>query len=111
VTNFPYTLPQDELIKIFARSCNKHIAQILQIQKHKIFKEALSQAKLIEKVKTQSCDIKLHKKNNNNDQKHNDSGNNNQVYQNPYNNQVSYNVNQIQPIMATQPPSQPRVRE
>jgi len=57
--DMPYTLPKEELIKIFRNSCNKKISSILKIQKHKSFKEAFSQEKLIKEVKIQSGDIKL----------------------------------------------------
>lgn len=47
VIDLTHALPQEELIKMFGKICNKHISSILQMQKHKMFKEALSQEKLI----------------------------------------------------------------
>lgn len=72
--DMPYTLPQDEFVKLFSRSCNKPISSILWIQKYCTFEDALAQAKLIEEAKVRDGYIKLWKKEPNN--------NNNERYQN-----------------------------
>lgn len=64
--DMPYTFPQEELVKLFSRCCNKHISSILIIQQHQTFKEALAQSKFIEEAKIQDGEIKLRKKGNNN---------------------------------------------
>lgn len=51
MTNIPYSLPQEELVKLFSRSCNMHIYFILQIQIHSTLKDALAQVEVIEEVK------------------------------------------------------------
>lgn len=37
VIEMPYYLPQEEFVKLFSRSCNKHIYSILQIQRNLTF--------------------------------------------------------------------------
>ena len=87
----PYTLPQDELVKLFSRSCNKAISSILRIQQHRTLEDALAQAKLIEEAKVQDGEIKLRKKESNQKYKgHNNQGNDSSgLYQKPQTNQVS----------------------
>lgn len=73
IIDFLYALPQEELIRIFCKSYNKSISSNLQIQQHKYFEDVLSQAKLIKEVKIQSGDIKLRKKNQDQNQKRNEN--------------------------------------
>jgi len=54
----PYTLPQEELVKMFSEGFLRSIASTLLIQKHKTFEEAISQAIVIEKVKIQYGELK-----------------------------------------------------
>lgn len=54
----PYTLPQEELVKLFNQSCLRPIASMLLMQQHKIFEDAISQAVVIEWVKIQDGEIK-----------------------------------------------------
>ena len=92
MTDMPYTLPQDELVKLFSRSCNKPISAVLRIQQHRTFEDALAQAKLIEEAKVQDGEIKLKKKEPHNNQKYrnnNQSNNASISYQKPQNNQVT----------------------
>lgn len=103
----PYTLPWDELVKLFSRSCNKPISQILRIQQHHTFEDALSQAKLIEVAKVQYGDIKMKKKDNNNQKYRNNGGNPSTSYQKPQNSQVSHDVHQTQPVVQLAPPRPP----
>jgi len=44
--SMPYTLPQEELVKLFSHICLRSIASTLLIQQHKTFEEAISQALL-----------------------------------------------------------------
>ena len=62
LTGMPYTLPQEELVKIFNQSCLRPIASTLLIQQHKMFEEAISQAMVIEKFKIQDEELKVKKK-------------------------------------------------
>lgn len=48
LTSIPYTLPQEELVKLFNQSCLRPIASTLLIQQHKPFKEAIPQVVIIE---------------------------------------------------------------
>jgi len=54
----PYTLPQEELVKLFSQSCLRPITSMLLMQQHKTFEEAISQAVVIERVKIQDGEIK-----------------------------------------------------
>ena len=54
----PYTLPQEELVKLFSQSCLRPIASMLLMKQHKILKDAISQAVVIEWVKIQEGKIK-----------------------------------------------------
>jgi len=58
----PYTLPQEELVKMFSQICLRPIASTLLIQQHKTFEEVISQEVIIEKFKIQYGDIKGKKK-------------------------------------------------
>ena len=62
LTSMPYTIPQEELVKLFSQSCLRPIASILQIQQHRTFEEAIAQAVIIERVKIQDGELKLKKK-------------------------------------------------
>ena len=54
----PYTLPQEELVKLFSQSCLRPIASMLLMQYHKTFKDAKSQEVVIKWVKIQDGEIK-----------------------------------------------------
>jgi len=54
----PYTLPQEELVKIFSQSFLRPITSTLLIQQHKNFEESTSQGIIIKKVKIQDGEIK-----------------------------------------------------
>lgn len=58
LTSMPYTLPKEELVKLFSQSYLRPIASMLIIQKHKIFEDAISQAVVIERFKIQDKKIK-----------------------------------------------------
>lgn len=58
----PYTLPQEELVKLLSQNCLKPIARTLQIQQHKTFEEVISQEVVIERVKIQNGEIKIKNK-------------------------------------------------
>lgn len=94
VTDMPYTLPQDELVKFFSISYNKHISSIPRIQQHCTFEEDLSHANKIEEVKVQDDEIKLRKKENNNTKYHKNGNNPITSHQKPQSNQVSHYVPQ-----------------
>jgi len=55
----PYTLPQEELVKLFSQSCLRPISSILQIQQHRTFEEAITQAVVIKKVKMEDGEINI----------------------------------------------------
>lgn len=57
-----YALPQEELVKLFSQSYLRHIASSLLIQQYKTFKESISQAVIVEKVKIQYGEIKSKKR-------------------------------------------------
>ena len=40
--DIPYTLPQEELVKLFSMSCNKHISLLIEIQINLTFEDALA---------------------------------------------------------------------
>lgn len=61
------------MVKLFSRSCNKHISSILQTQRYSTFEDVIAQAKVIEEVKIQEGEIKLRNKYNN-PNKHNNGG-------------------------------------
>lgn len=58
MTSIPYTLLQEELVKLFGQSCLRLIASMLLMQQHKTFQDAISQAVVIERVKIQDGEIK-----------------------------------------------------
>lgn len=62
LTSKPYTLPQEELVKMFIQRCLRPIASTLLIQQHKTFEEAIFHVVIIEKVKIQDSEIKGNKK-------------------------------------------------
>ena len=62
LTSMPYTLPQEELVKMFSQSCLRPITSTLLIQEQKMFEEVISQAIVIEKVKIQDGELKGKKK-------------------------------------------------
>lgn len=97
-----YSLPQEELVRLLSRSCNKHISSILQIQHHSTFEDALVQAKVIEEVRIQG-EIKLRKKHNN-QKNHSSGGTFNTTPPKTQAMQVTYVINQAQPIMLLAPP-------
>ena len=57
-----YTIPQEELVKLFSQSCLRPIASVLKIQQHRTFEKVIAQAVVIERVKIQDGEIKLKKK-------------------------------------------------
>jgi len=60
----PYTLPREELVKIFSQSYLRPIASTLFIQQHKMFEEVISQVVVIKKVKIQDRELKGKRKEN-----------------------------------------------
>lgn len=58
----PYTLPQEELVKLFSQNCLRPIASILQIQRYNTLEEVIAQVVIIEKVKIEYGEIKIMRK-------------------------------------------------
>lgn len=58
LTNMPYTLTQEELVKLFSQSCLRPIASMLLMQQHETFEDAISQAVVFERVKIQDGKLK-----------------------------------------------------
>jgi len=103
-TDMSFSLPQEELMRLFSKGCNKQISTLIKIQQLKNFKQTLSQTKIIEEVIIQNREIKLAKKLSN---QHNDNRGYN-ANKNGGNIGGKPQVNQV--VLQSPHPSQPPLR-
>lgn len=57
IKDMNFSFPQEELVRLFSKSCVRKISTHLQIQQHRMFEEEISQDKIIEEVMVQNREL------------------------------------------------------